>query len=115
MNMKYSIKTGLLALVTLVATAVFAQDKTAAEVKQMIDSKNFIFKAEYVNPQSGRTRYLSSSYDLAVKPGQVISYLPYFGRAYSVPVGTDGGIKFTSSKFDFSSQPEKKNKWEIAI
>lgn len=113
--MKYSIKTGLLALVTLVATAVFAQNKSAGEVKQMIESKNFIFKAEYVNPQSGRSMFLTSSYDLTVRPGEVISYLPYFGRAYSAPVNTEGGIKFTSSRFDFNPQRGKKGKWEISI
>ena len=70
-----------------------AQEKDPAVVKALVESKNYVFKADYVNPQTGRSRSLTSEYDLTIKPGEVISYLPYFGRAYSAPINSEGGIK----------------------
>lgn len=93
-----------------------AQEKDPAKVKALVESKNFIFKADYVNPQSMRSRSLTTSdYDLTIRPGEVISYLPYFGRAYSAPINGEGGIKFTSKDFEYKLVKEKKNSWDISI
>jgi hypothetical protein len=93
-----------------------AQEKDPAKVKIMVESKNFVFVADYVNPQSMRSRSLTTSdYDLTIKPGEVISYLPYFGRAYSAPMNGEGGIKFTSKNFDYKLVKEKAHSWDISI
>ena len=113
--MKYLKLSGLLLLLTFMGTSVVnAQDLDAAAVKNMVDAKNFVFKAQYVNPQSGRSIPVTSEYDLVVSSGQVVSFLPYFGRAYSVPINSEGGIKFTSTSFDYTIK-SKKNKWEVRI
>ena len=113
--MKYLKLSSLLLLLTFMGTSVLnAQDLDAAAVKNMVDAKNFVFKAQYVNPQSGRSIPVTSEYDLVVSSGQVVSFLPYFGRAYSVPINSEGGIKFTSTSFDYTIK-SKKNKWEVRI
>lgn len=94
--------------------ALHAQEKDAAETQQMIDKKNFIFKAETANPQSGRTRQLTQEYDMTISRDKIICFLPYYGRAYSAPVSTEGGIKFTSIDFSFDIKKVKKG-WEITI
>ncbi|OOQ62075.1 DUF4251 domain-containing protein [Mucilaginibacter pedocola] len=101
-----------------------AEKKAAqeAEIKQLIQSKNFVFKAQYVfpinntaiqllnNPGSTNPRYLNSNYDLTVTPDTVTSYLPYFGEAYFA-VGynspSDNGIKFTSTNFEYVTTAKK--------
>jgi len=102
---KIGIKAALLATAILAFSFMAgAQEKDPAKVKAMVESKNFVFVADYVNPQSMRSRSLTTSdYDLTIKPGEVISYLPYFGRAYSAPIDGEGGIKFTSKEFDRNS------------
>jgi|SRR5689334_15715599 len=93
-----------------------AQKKDPAKVKAMVESKNFVFVADYVNPQSMRSRSLTTSdYDLTIKPGEVISYLPYFGRAYSAPINGEGGIKFTSKDFEYKLVKAKAHSWDISI
>lgn len=93
-----------------------AQEKDPAKVKALVESKNFVFVADYVNPQSMRSRSLTTSdYDLTIKPGEVISYLPYFGRAYSAPINSEGGIKFTSKDFDYKLVKAKAHSWDISI
>ena len=96
------------------SSALQAQDLDEATVKNLVEGKNFVFKAQFMNPQAGRSINLTSEYDVTVSSAQVVSYLPYFGRAYSVPINSDGGIKFTSTQFDYTSKL-KKNKWEVRI
>lgn len=96
-------------------------DKKAAKeqaVKQKIDSVNYTFKANYIVPMRGSGRTLATNdYDLRVKKDSVIAYLPYFGRVYmKAPISsTDGGLKFTSTKFDYKTTPKKKGGWQVTI
>jgi len=94
---------------------VSAQDTKDADMKTIIDSQNFVFKAKTVYPQSGRSRQLTDEYDLTVTKDKVVSYLPYFGKAYSASIGSnEGGIKFSSTEFEYKSNKTSKN-WEITI
>jgi len=95
-------------------TATKAQEKDGAELQEMFDTKNFILKAEKANPQSGRMRQLTQEYDLTVSPDKIICFLPYYGRAYSAPVSSEGGIKFTSIDFSYDVKKVKKG-WEITM
>jgi len=85
-------------------------------VKSMIDSKSYVFKADYVIPMRGTSRSLTSDYDLVVSRDTITAYLPFFGRAYSAPIDpTQGGIKFTSTDFDYQSKEKKKGGWQVTI
>jgi hypothetical protein len=61
-------------------------------------------------------RQLTSLYDITISKDSVLSYLPYFGRAYRAPYNPDEvGLKFTSTKFDYTKTPNKKEGWDILI
>lgn len=93
-----------------------AQEDDRIPVSEMVDTKNLIFKAQWVSPSGGRIINMTGNYDLTIRPDSVIAFLPYFGRAYSAPIDpTQGGIKFTSAKFDYKTTKRKKNRWEISI
>ena len=92
-----------------------AQDKKSS-IKNMVEAGEFVFHAQTALPTSGPSRQLTSEYDLRVSKNSVISYLPFFGRAYSLPYGsTEGGFNFTSTKFDYLAKNRKKGGWEISI
>ncbi|MDF2432016.1 MAG: hypothetical protein JWP44_1647 [Mucilaginibacter sp.] len=94
------------------------QAAKAAEVKNMIDNSSYVFKANYALPQRGGQKVLTSDYDLRVVKDTVIAFLPYYGRAYVAPndlYPTDGGIKFKTTNFAYSSKQKKNGSWEIAI
>src|ERR1700712_45765 len=86
-------------------------------VKMRVDAQRYTFEANYVLPQRGGGKPLTDRYDLKVTKDSVISFLPYFGRAYfDVPfAGADGGMKFTSTKFSYDVKERKKGGWEITI
>lgn len=89
---------------------------SASSVKDMIDSKKFMFVAEMVNPLRGRNRYLTSRYDVSVSKDSLVSYLPYFGRAYTAPLNSsEAGIQFTSTNFSYNATQLKSNKWQVVI
>jgi hypothetical protein len=95
------------------------QDKAAAKkaaIKNLVDGQNYVFVAQSATPMSGRLRQLTSDYDMKVTKNSVITYLPYFGRAYQAPIDpTKGGIQFTSKDFEYTATPGKKGGWNILI
>jgi hypothetical protein len=103
-------------LLVISSASAMAQDTDAVGVQLAVQSKNFIFKAESVTPQRGSTRHLTPEYEIVIKPDTIISYLPYFGRSYSAPIDpSEGGIKFTSSDFEYTIGKKKKKSWEITV
>lgn len=96
-----------------------AQNRKAdrqAEVQQLITSGRYQFNARSAQSMNGRTRQLTSPYDLKVTPDTVTAYLPYFGRAYTAPIDpSKGGIDFTSTKFQYNVGDQKKGGWTVTI
>jgi hypothetical protein len=110
-----TIQLGFLLASMLNAGAAAAQDLNAAKVKELVESKNFVFHAQFANPQGGRSIALTSTYDLTVRPESVESFLPFFGRAYTAPINpSESGIKFNSTNFAYNGKKGKK-KWNIEI
>ena len=102
-------------MMTAGSMIVNAQVKDEAELKSMLDSKTFVFKARTVSPQGAPSRQLTSDYGVNFTGDKVIADLPYFGRAYSGSAyGGEGGIKFTSSDFKYTMK-ENKKRWSITI
>jgi hypothetical protein len=114
---KFSIIGLLISFILCQCTATKNIEKlNSADIKNMIDSSQFVFDAERVNPLQGRTRYLTSSYDVVVKKDTVQSFLPYFGRAYQAPMDpSKGGIQFTSTDFSYTVQSNSDNEWDVII
>jgi hypothetical protein len=101
----------------------FAQDSKQqrdsirqANVKNWVESQQFLFVAQFAFPMNGRSRALTTEYDLKVRKDGVESSLPYYGQAYSAPIGqSSGGIQFKSKSFEYSVAAAKKGGWDIRI
>jgi len=100
-----------------VCEAQTRKEKKQAEIKSMVEAKTYTFIADYALPMHGGQKNLTSEYDLRVTPDSVISFLPYYGVVHFDPPynPTDGGIKFTSTKFDYNGKQKKNGGWEISI
>ncbi|MCD7938110.1 MAG: DUF4251 domain-containing protein [Tannerellaceae bacterium] len=93
--------------------SLFAQSKDKKEqireqVKELIDSREYTIDVDRAYPSSGKSVNLTSPYELRIKGDSVISYLPYFGRAYSVPYGGGEGLRFETGITDYSLAYDKK-------
>jgi hypothetical protein len=94
-----------------------AKDAAAAALKNKIESQQFTFVAQYIQPLRGIQHYLTDDYDLRVKKDSVIAYLPYIGRVYmDVPIyPDDDGVMFSSTRFNYLLKPKKKGGWTVTI
>jgi hypothetical protein len=87
----------------------------AAEIKNIVDTKSYVFVAQYASPMRGGQHYLTSEYDFNVAADSLIAYLPYFGQAFVAPTNPeDASMIFTATHFDYQTKPSK-NGWDITI
>jgi hypothetical protein len=105
--------------IALLPQTGFAQqkkEKKAAAIKNIVEARNYVFKAQTALPASGSTRQLTSDFDLRVSKDTIISDLPYFGRAYTAPLNpAEGPLRFTSTDFQYAATNKKKGGWDIII
>jgi hypothetical protein len=96
--------------------SVRAQEKDI-NVKSVLEGKNFVFMAQSASPTAMPMRQLTGdSYNLRLSGDTLVSYLPYFGRAYSAPSpGASGGYSFTSTEFDYTTKARRKGGWDVVI
>lgn len=106
----------LLAMLVLLTAACSPRAQKVSDIKEVLESKSYVFVAESATPMSGRTRQLTSEYRLIVNKDSLDSHLPYFGTAYKAPFGSSTSpLSFTSSDFTYSIQEVKNGRYEIAI
>lgn len=79
-------------------------------IEDLLNAKEFVFKAKTALPQGAKTVHLTSSYEVIFKPDFIKSYLPYYGKAYSgVGYGGDKGMIFEGKPEEFTVTGKKKN------
>ena len=61
-------------------------------------------------PIRGRNITLSTPYPLEIRNDSVFSYLPYYGRAYSVPYGGGSGLIFNAPLKEYTMDLDNKGK-----
>lgn len=88
-----------------------------SRIRSLVDSQRYTFDAQIAMPMTGHTIQLTGdSYDLEISKTTIVSYLPFFGRAYSAPLDpARAGIQFTSKDFDYTATPKKKGGWDVLI
>ncbi len=93
------------------------QQAQQAQIKALVDSQHYTFDAQIAMPMNGHTVQLTGEYyDLEIGKTTILSYLPYYGRAYSAPLDpARAGIQFTSKDFDYTATPKKKGGWDVLI
>lgn len=70
--------------------------KKAQAIEQSLAGRRYTISVTSMNPIRGNVRQIAPDYSLTVKGDTIISYLPYFGRAYNVPYGGGKGLNFTA-------------------
>lgn len=84
------------------------------KIKAMIDANAWQFDARQMLPTAGKSRSLTTSYNIVVQDNQLDSYLPYFGRAYNADYGsTESPMTFKSEISEFKKEDWKKGGWII--
>jgi hypothetical protein len=81
-------------------------------VKNLIESKEFVFVVRNANPEEGPSIALTSDYDIKITSDSAYSFLPYFGEAYTINYGSaDGGIKFENIVYNYEVNFNEKTRF----
>jgi len=86
------------------------QAREQFEMSQLIDGGKFRFVAKSAHSNLGNFNHLSSGYEMVFDSLKISSYLPYYGRAYSVDYGGSGGVKFILTAEDIEKNWNEKKK-----
>lgn len=107
---------GIMVFPGFVAGQVKSGNDSSGSIGELVKSQNYVFRADRVLPLSGPGKILTTPYDLYVSEDTIRAWLPYFGRAYQAPTDpARGGIKFTSTQFNYRLTQAKKGGWEVSI
>ena len=68
-----------------------------------------------MHPMKGPSKAVSYGYSVEVRNDSLISYLPYFGRAYNVPYGGGKGLNFSAPIESYREGVGKNGKRHIEI
>jgi hypothetical protein len=84
-------------------------------MEKIASDKNFVFKAQTAYPSRSAAIQLTPGFDLQVISDSVSAYLPFYGRAYTVPISNTGGGVRIESKWSQYNVTRKKKSVEISI
>lgn len=85
----------------------------AQMVKECMESGVFEIEPRTALTMSGRSIQLSAHYSFKVTKDSVYSYLPYYGRGYSIPYGGGEGLDFEAKTEKFKQSITQKGYYEI--
>lgn len=98
------------------ATEKLSKEEAIAQTSERVENQHYTFMAQRAIPMGGKSINVSYNYTLKVSKDTISAYLPYFGRAYTAPLSNDeGGIKFTSTDFEYSISEKNKGMWDVSI
>lgn len=88
---------------------------TAEHVDAMLARCLYKIDFDRVYPISAPSFHLNNPYYISVIEDRVESFLPYFGRAYSVPYGGGEGLRFTAPISGYSESVRKNGSRDITF
>lgn len=87
----------------------------SANVTNALNNRVFKIAIDRMYPMRGSSRNVSYGYSLEVRNDTLISYLPYFGRAYNVPYGGGKGLNFTAPIGSYQEYMKRNGQRHIEI
>lgn len=82
--------------------ALIKQQQAQYVINSITDS-HFVIQVDRVTPRRGMGHALSYGYSLVVNGDTIISHLPYFGQAYSLPFNGGAGLNFEAKIDDIQA------------
>lgn len=85
------------------------QRATAYAVDSMLADRHYTVRVNTMHPMRGRSVSVSPDFNMRVSGDSLYCYLPYFGRAYSVPYNSrEGALDFEAVVDCYTMEAEKR-------
>lgn len=106
----------LFCTVTLFSFSSIKAQESDNAVLNLIKEKTFLFTAQTYYSNSYGSKRLTDYYSVKFTKDSIIGNVPYYGQSFTPQINvTDGGINFTSIKFDYSFVVKKNGKIFVTI
>ena len=118
---KTNILFGFIALTLLACSSLTPAARAEREarvtqaVEKSLEDRHYTVEVQMMYPRTGRAINVTSNYSLEVKGDTVVSYLPYFGRAYDVPYGGGKGLNFMAPISRYNAEKDKKGRTHVTL
>jgi Domain of unknown function (DUF4251) len=111
----FLIAAGLLFFISCTGSKEAAQTP-AFDVKQAVESNQWIFVARQSTPMGRRPIMTNGYYDIKLSNDSLVSQLPYFGRSTGISTpGSGNPMNFTATGVQVTKEAGKKSGWNISI
>ena len=100
---------------TRTAAQSAADEQNAQLVTRMLDKKMYKVDFDRAFPMPGPSFTLNYPYFVSVIGDRVESFLPYFGRAYSIPYGGGEGLRFEAPITGYTVKDGRKGQQVITF
>ena len=91
------------------------QARIAKAVEYALAERHYTVDIVMMYPTRGKAVNVAHDYSLEVRGDTLVSYLPYFGRAYSVPYGGGKGLNFTAPIMEYRSEKGRRGSTTISM
>lgn len=112
----------MMVVLTLVACSTLTPEEKEARkvaraqaVEKALADRHYSIDVQMMYPQRGPAKNISGNYSLEVKGDTLVSYLPYFGRAFQVPYGGGKGLDFIAVIGEYSAVKDAKGQTLVTI
>ena len=112
----------MMAVLALVACSTLTPEEKEARkvaraqaVEKALADRHYSIDVQMMYPQRGPAKNISGNYSLEVKGDTLVSYLPYFGRAFQVPYGGGKGLDFIAVIGEYSAVKDAKGQTLVTI
>lgn len=103
-------------LMTACSTMTAAEKAAKAQaVEKALASRHYVVDVKMMYPRRGSAVHVASNYSLEVRGDTLVSYLPYYGRAYSIPYGGGKGLNFTAPIISYESDKSPDGRTKIKL
>ena len=97
------------------STKVERFEQDAQLIQAALNEHKFTVEVDHVYPSRFPAQHLDYGYEITVRNDSLISYLPYFGRAYSLPYGGGKGLNFKARISQYQTKRNKKDLTRIDL
>jgi hypothetical protein len=86
-------------------------------LQQAITDNEWLYTANDVQPQSGRSRIVNGTYTVQASGQKLVVYLPYIGRSFSgaAAYSNQNPLGFETTNFEITKTQNKKGAWLVTI
>lgn len=87
----------------------------AQAVLEALATRHYTVSIQVMYPTRGGAVNVTPDFSLKVEGDTLVSYLPYFGRAYNVPIGGGKGLNFMAPIKRYETAKDKKGRTHVLI